>query len=217
MPATSSMLKNAAKAAQSAAGKPKPMSADHTLYHSHPTGFWKTVHDALVVNPEISSGLPMPAQNRYPPPGSRPEPYATPATAASDPAFNPYWKRDTRRAYPQTSTITQSYLSELLLASPSLASLAPPTPTTSDSSAVAPTASASSAVAKASVPSLASVLEKLPAGQAFLGSGIQTGVSGESTGLPPAPPAKLGGKWVPKQGGEIPHDKDAYWPMVGYN
>lgn len=36
--------------------------------------------DAVVVNPEISSGLPLPAINRMPPPGSRPERYATPAT-----------------------------------------------------------------------------------------------------------------------------------------
>jgi hypothetical protein len=36
--------------------------------------------DAVVVNPEISSGLPLPDKNRYPQPGSRPEKYATPAT-----------------------------------------------------------------------------------------------------------------------------------------
>ena len=41
------------------------------------------------VNPEISSGLPIPDMNRYPQPGSREERYATPATQASDVAFNP--------------------------------------------------------------------------------------------------------------------------------
>lgn len=41
------------------------------------------------VNPEISSGLPIPELNRYPQPGSREERYATPATQASDVAFNP--------------------------------------------------------------------------------------------------------------------------------
>ena len=41
------------------------------------------------VNPEISSGLPIPTLNRFPQPGSRPERYATPATQASDVAFNP--------------------------------------------------------------------------------------------------------------------------------
>jgi hypothetical protein len=35
--------------------------------------------------------------------------------SASDPAQNPYWKRDVRRAYPQLSVITQSELSSLLI------------------------------------------------------------------------------------------------------
>ncbi len=34
---------------------------------------------------------------------------------ASDPAQNPYWKRDVRRAYPKLSVVTQSELSTLLL------------------------------------------------------------------------------------------------------
>ena len=36
--------------------------------------------DAVVVNPEISSGLPIQGVNRWPPPASRPERYNTPAT-----------------------------------------------------------------------------------------------------------------------------------------
>ena len=36
-------------------------------------------------------------------------------TSASDPAQNPYWKRDVRRAYPQLSVVTQSELSTLLI------------------------------------------------------------------------------------------------------
>ncbi|TFY70894.1 hypothetical protein EVG20_g2125 [Dentipellis fragilis] len=90
-------------------------AADQTLYHLAPKGFWKKFRDAVVVNPEISSGLPLQAVNRQPPPGSRPEKYATPATKASDPAQNPYWKRDVRRAYPQLSVVTQSQLSSLLI------------------------------------------------------------------------------------------------------
>jgi hypothetical protein len=35
--------------------------------------------------------------------------------AASDPAQNPYWKRDVRRVYPQLSVVTQSELSGLLI------------------------------------------------------------------------------------------------------
>ena len=34
----------------------------------------------MVVNPEISSGLPLQSVNRQPPPGSRTESYNTPAT-----------------------------------------------------------------------------------------------------------------------------------------
>lgn len=91
--------------------------------------------DAVAVDPAISSGLPLPTVNRQPPPGSRPEKYSTPATKgishhlpsyfplmtthvhcpASDPAQNPYWKRDVRRAYPQLSVVTQSELSTLLI------------------------------------------------------------------------------------------------------
>ncbi|KAF8274429.1 hypothetical protein EI94DRAFT_1768678 [Lactarius quietus] len=89
--------------------------ADHTLYHLSPKGFWKKFRDAVAVDPAISSGLPLPNLNRQPPPGSRPEKYSTPATKASDPAENPYWKRDVRRAYPQLSVVTQSELSTLLI------------------------------------------------------------------------------------------------------
>lgn len=39
--------------------------------------------DVVVINPDISSGLPLPDVNRYPQPGSRPEKYATPATKGS--------------------------------------------------------------------------------------------------------------------------------------
>jgi hypothetical protein len=55
-------------------------AADHTLYHLSPKGFWKKFRDVTVINPEISTGLPLPNQNRYPQPGSRPERYSTPAT-----------------------------------------------------------------------------------------------------------------------------------------
>ncbi|GFZ43610.1 hypothetical protein JCM24511_01330 [Saitozyma sp. JCM 24511] len=212
MAAVSRVLRNAA----GQAGKSAPMSADSSLYHFEPQGFWKKF-----LNPAISSGLPIPEKNRYPQPASRPEKYATPATKASDVAFNPYYKRDTRRAYPQTSVVTQSELSSLLLASPSLASL--PAPSTKpavpeNSSSIAPsTASpdeAVSVVAASDVPSLATVLEKLPAGKAFLGGGIQTAQVGQ--GLPPTPPT-VGAKWVPRPGQEIPSNPDAYFPMVGYN
>ncbi|WOO85244.1 NADH-ubiquinone oxidoreductase 21 subunit [Vanrija pseudolonga] len=192
-----SILRNAAQAATQAAAKPKPMSADHTLYHLQPTGFWKKFRDVLVVNPEISSGLPLQDKHRMPPPASRTERYATPATAASDVAFNQYYDRDTRRAYPQTSVVTQTELSELLLASPTLAAVEAP----------------KTEVATEAAP-LTAVLAKLPEGTAFVAAGIQTG---SATGLPPTPPSlKDNGKWEPKAGAYIPRAPYQYFPMVGY-
>jgi hypothetical protein len=41
----------------------------------------------VAVDPAISSGLPLPAVNRRPPPGSRPEKYSTPATKGSPSSF----------------------------------------------------------------------------------------------------------------------------------
>ncbi|WVQ85238.1 hypothetical protein IAT38_007403 [Cryptococcus sp. DSM 104549] len=216
---STAILRNAAKAAADAA-KPKPMSSDHTLYHYEATGFWKKFRDVVAVNPNISTGLPMPKEHRWPQPASRPEKYATPASKASDPAFNPYWKRDSRRSYPQTSVITQPQLTSLLLSSPSLASLPSPESTTTtlpSSSDIAPTSPLSDAqptvlANEASVPSLTSVLDKMPAGTAFYGGGLKTGEAGGAK-LPPSPPSKLGGKWVPKDGAGVPTAEFAYFPM----
>lgn len=47
------------------------------------------IGDAVAVDPAISSGLPLPAVNRQPPPGSRPEKYSTPATKGIDHRFHP--------------------------------------------------------------------------------------------------------------------------------
>lgn len=38
--------------------------------------------------------------------------------SASDPAENPYWKRDVRRAFPKLSVVTQPELSAFLLQTP---------------------------------------------------------------------------------------------------
>ncbi|KAH6910427.1 hypothetical protein BKA70DRAFT_1371191 [Coprinopsis sp. MPI-PUGE-AT-0042] len=72
-------------------------AAESTLYHVSSKGFWKQLRDAIVVNPEISTGLPLPTEH------------------PSDPAQNPYWKRDVRRSYPQLSVVTQPELSQLLI------------------------------------------------------------------------------------------------------
>lgn len=66
---------------------------------THPVRFTVTL-----VNPEISSGLPIPELNRNPAPASRPELYATPATEASDIAFNPV-----RQPFTSGHQITSSF------------------------------------------------------------------------------------------------------------
>ena len=46
-----------------------------------------------------------------------------------------------------------------------------------------------------------------------MGGGLQTASGGSS--LPPLPP-KIGAKWAPVPGDEIPSDPHAYFPMIGY-
>ena len=54
--------------------------------------------------------MPLNPHYRNPPPGANnPLTYDDPVTApAGDIAGNPYWQRDTRRAYPQASAVTQA-------------------------------------------------------------------------------------------------------------
>ncbi|KLO19521.1 21 kDa subunit of NADH dehydrogenase [Schizopora paradoxa] len=167
-------------------------AADHTLYHLSPKGFWKKFRDAVVVNPEISSGLPLASLNRYPQPGSRPEKYATPATKASDPAQNPYWKRDVRRAYPQLSMVTQEELSTYLLQTPEQPQVEAPTDE------------------KSAVP-----VQKAPA--IDLTAAIATITSAKkvysTSNLPPTPPSSFK-RWRPELAPDAPHDPHAYFPML---
>jgi len=175
---------------------PPKLRADHTLYHLSPKGFWKRFRDAVVINPEISSGLPLSDVHRYPQPASRPELAATPATQASDPAKNPYWKRDARRKYPQLSVVTQTELSELLL-------------TTSEQKAV------SAPNSKADVPATASsTTSGLPDLTQAISSITSTAKAYSAAKLPPVPPTA--NRWQPVRTADPPHDPKAYWPMVMY-
>jgi len=171
------------------------MAADHTLYHLSPKGFWKRFRDVTVVNPEISSGLPLPNVHRYPQPASRPEKYARPATQASDVSANPYWKRDFRRAYPRLSIVTQNELAQVLLA-PKAESIEAPS-------------DAKSAEAKSSVPA-APVDAELTAAIATIAA---KGAVYSVTKLPPTPPFR---RWSPTKAPNAPHDPNAYWPMEMY-
>ncbi|KAN0090852.1 hypothetical protein V8E55_004418 [Tylopilus felleus] len=169
-------------------------AAESTLYHVHPKGFWKKFHDAVVVNPEISSGLPIPDLNRYPQPGSRPEIYSSPATKASDPAQNPYWKRDVRRAYPQLSVVTQSDLSTLLIQHSQPQTIAAPTDQVKDVPAEAPDA-VDLTQAIATVASISPIYSE--------------------TKLPPKVPTPFK-RWRPERAADAPHDPNAYFPMLLY-
>ncbi|KZT10624.1 NADH dehydrogenase 21 kDa subunit [Laetiporus sulphureus 93-53] len=172
--------------------------ADSTRYHLSPKGFWKKFRDAVVINPEISSGLPLPGVFRYPPPGSRPEVYATPATKASDPAQNPYWKRDVRRVYPQLSVVTQTELSSLLIQhSQAPAVAAPAEGEAADGSSVP-------ATAPEPIELTAAIAKVSSAGKLF-----------SESKLPPTLPVSSK-RWIPERVDDAPHDPSAYFPMLLY-
>jgi len=157
-----------------------------------PKGFWKKFRDAVVVNPEISSGLPLASLNRYPQPGSRPEKYATPATKASDPAQNPYWKRDVRRAYPQLSVVSQEELSTYLLQTPEQSSVEAP----ADGSNAVP-------AEKAPIVDLTAAIATITSAKKAY----------SESKLPPAPPSSFK-RWRPERAPDAPHDPHAYFPMT---
>merc|ERR1711939_1097314 len=79
------------------------------------TGIWERIRRALAVAPERSNGVPL-KHFRNPPPGSNdPFSFEDPVTLpAGDIANNPYWKRDSRRSYPQLSFVTQGDVVGLL-------------------------------------------------------------------------------------------------------
>ncbi|KAI1794180.1 21 kDa subunit of NADH dehydrogenase [Ganoderma leucocontextum] len=172
--------------------------ADHTLYHLSPKGFWKKFRDSVAVNPEISSGLPLPSVHRFPPPGSRPEKYSTPASKASDPAQNPYWKRDVRRAYPQLSVVTQSELSTLLLehAQAQEVIAAPGGGQKAEASSVPAEQQQSGVDLTQAIATIAS------ARKAY-----------SESKLPPSPPTPFK-RWRPQRVEDAPHDPHAYFPMI---
>ncbi|KAF8973298.1 21 kDa subunit of NADH dehydrogenase [Flammula alnicola] len=171
-------------------------AAESTLYHLSPKGFWKKFREVVAVNPDISSGLPLAAVNRYPTPASRPEKYSTPATKASDPAQNPYWKRDVRRAFPQLSVVTQSELSSLLIEHSGAKAVSAPSDATDASG----------------VPATERKVLDLSEAIATVTSTAQ--VYSESK-LPPALPIPHK-RWVPEQSPNAPHDEHSYFPMSLY-
>lgn len=78
-------------------------------YTVQSTGIWERIRRLLAVDPTRSNGVPLNPQFRNPPPGSNePFSFVDPVTLpAGDIADNAYWKRDSRRSYPQLSVVTQ--------------------------------------------------------------------------------------------------------------
>ncbi|CAD6441354.1 31fc4dfe-3740-4ebd-987b-69806bbdbad0 [Sclerotinia trifoliorum] len=102
----------AAKVAQ-AANRVVPVNKKYTVQS---TGIWETIRRVFAVDPTRSNGVPLNPQFRNPPPGSN-EPFSfiDPVTfPAGDIAENPYWKRDSRRSYPQLSFVKQGDVVGLL-------------------------------------------------------------------------------------------------------
>jgi hypothetical protein len=85
-------------------------------YTVQSTGIWEVIRRVLAVDPNRSTGIPLNAQFRNPTPGALPpQSYDDPVTLpAADIADNPYWKRDTRRNYPQLSVFKQGDVAGLL-------------------------------------------------------------------------------------------------------
>lgn len=85
-------------------------------YSLQSTGIWERIRRVLALDPNRSTGVPLNSQFRLPTPGSLPPlAYDDPVTVpAGDIADNPYWKRDSRRSYPQLSTVRQADAVSLL-------------------------------------------------------------------------------------------------------
>jgi hypothetical protein len=129
---------------------------------------------------------------------------------ASDPAQNPYWKRDVRRAYPRLSVVTQGGVAELLQIKGSEGkayvlfhdcfTLFSP------SSSVAAPAEGDNGEVQASVPAVTDAAE--------LTSVIASSTAAFSADkLPPALPTAFK-RWIPERAEDAPHDPNAYFPML---
>ncbi|KAL6864032.1 hypothetical protein J3F83DRAFT_184927 [Trichoderma novae-zelandiae] len=103
----------ASQAAAKVAGGVVSITKKQTLQS---TGIWETLRKAFALDPNRSNGVPLNPYFRNPTPGALdPQTYDDPVTLpAGDIADNPYWKRDTRRAYPKLSVVTQGDAVSLL-------------------------------------------------------------------------------------------------------
>lgn len=133
---------------------------------------------------------------------------------ASDPAENPYWKRDMRRAYPQLSVVTQEQLSGFLIQRPAQEayecitllfmqnmfditsrSVAAPNVENKDRS-IAPATSVQ-------IPELTVAIATTHSERPLY----------TENNLPPSLPTPFK-KWKPQAAPDAPHDPHAYFPMI---
>ncbi|MCJ1350971.1 MAG: hypothetical protein MMC33_000953 [Icmadophila ericetorum] len=110
------MASNAAKEGTRQLKSARGAFAVAKKYSVPSTGIWARIHRLLAVDPNRSTGVPLNAHFRNPPPGANPPTaYDDPVTLpAGDLAENPYWKRDMRRSYPQLSVVRQADVVGLL-------------------------------------------------------------------------------------------------------
>ncbi|CEJ91627.1 Putative NADH-ubiquinone oxidoreductase-like protein [[Torrubiella] hemipterigena] len=101
------------QAVAKAAGGVVSIAKKHTVQS---TGVWEALRRVFALDPERSNGVPLNPTFRLPAPGANdPLEYDDPVTLpAGDIAGNPYWKRDTRRAYPRLSVVNQADVVSLL-------------------------------------------------------------------------------------------------------
>ena len=155
---------------------------------------------------------------------------------ASDPAQNPYWKRDVRRAYPQLSVVTQSELSTLLIQHSGAAAaesvklllhIHPPHPRFRFHSVavrfyssrlfIHPSIHPHRIAAPLGTDATSVTAQQQQQQQLNLTEAIGAISTARKTysasSLPPTPPTPFK-RWIPERAPDAPHDPNAYFPMI---
>jgi hypothetical protein len=138
--------------------------------------------------------------------------------AASDPAQNPYWKRDVRRAFPKLSVVTQTELSAFLLQTPEkpayvfLPNLSDPhTRPHAEPFWFSQIPGPGSKAADTSITPASELPEAVSLTQAISTVASRGKIFSESS-LPPKLPTPYP-RWTPTYSEDAPHDPDSYFPM----
>ena len=138
---------------------------------------------------------------------------------ASDPAENPYWKRDVRRVFPKLSVVTQPELSAFLLQTPEkpacvfLPNLFNPHALVLMQHPFYPSQipGPGSKAADTSITAASELPEAVPLTQAISTIASRSKIFTESN-LPPKLPTSYP-RWNPADSEDAPHDPNSYFPM----